>query len=120
MFLQGRGTDPDHSEALRWYHRAADLGDPGALTFLSGIEQEAGRYSEAKSMLEQAASQGYMRAKIQLGYLWDCGLGGRRDPERARQYFEEAAAQGYVFAKRFWRGSLCEASMDFWECLGAF
>jgi TPR repeat protein len=101
MYFHGRGTKINQEEGLRWYRRAADAGDPGALTFLSSFQQGAGRYAEAKTMLEEAAAQGYTRALIQLGYLYDHGLGVPRDPKRAREYFEQAAGQGYVFAKRF-------------------
>jgi TPR repeat protein len=106
MCIRGHGTGVNREEALRWYGRAAEVGDPGALTFLSGIEQDAGRYARAKDMLEQAASKGYMGAVIQLGYLYDHGLGVQRDPKRAREYFDLAAEQGYVFAKRFIAGQL--------------
>ena len=57
-------------------------------------------------MLDQAASQGYPRALIQLGYMYDHGLGVPRDPKQAREYFTQAARQGYVFAKRFIAGQL--------------
>lgn len=106
MYFCGRGTKANQQEGLRWYRRAADAGDPGALTFLSGLEQDAGRYAEAKAMLDRAASQGYPRALIQLGYMYDRGLGVPRDPKRARECFGEAARQGYVFAKRFISGQL--------------
>jgi len=106
MYFRGRGTKTDQEEGLRWFRRAADTGDPGALTFLSGFEQEAGRYATAKAMLETAASQGYMRAVIQLGYLYDRGLGVPRDSKRAREYFRQAANNGYVFGKRFLAGQL--------------
>lgn len=106
MYFLGRGTEVNQEQALVWYRRAADLGDPGALTFLAGIEQEAGRPGDARAMLETAASQGYARALIQLGYMYDRGLGVSRDRQRARQYYEQAAGQGYVFAKRLIAGQL--------------
>ncbi len=100
IYFRGRGVKAAPEEGLRWYRRAAEAGDPGALTFLSGFQQDAGRYAEARAMLEDAAAQGYTRARIQLGYMHDQGLGGNRDPRRARAYFEQAASEGYVFAKR--------------------
>jgi TPR repeat protein len=106
MLFHGRGTGIDQDEGLLWYQRAADAGDPGALTFLAGCEQATGRYGAAKALLEEAASQGYLRAVVQLGYLYDRGLGVARDPRRAREYFERAAREGYVFAKRFIAGQL--------------
>lgn len=57
-------------------------------------------------MLEEAASQGYMRALMQIGYLYDRGLGVSRDRQKARQCFEQAANEGYIFAKRFIAGQL--------------
>ncbi len=53
----------------RFNRRAAGAGDPGALTFLSALEQHAGRYAEARGMLERAVAQDYMRAVVQLGRL---------------------------------------------------
>jgi hypothetical protein len=106
MYFRGRGTPVDRAEALRWYRRAAAAGDPGALTFLSGFAKDDGRYADAKTMLEEAASQGYGGALLQLGYLYDRGLGVPRDRRRAREYFEQAATKGYVFAKRFIAGQV--------------
>ena len=57
-------------------------------------------------MLEGAASQGYGGALLQLGCIYDRGIGVTRDPKRAREYFDQAAAKGYIFAKRFIAGQL--------------
>ena len=106
MYFLGIGTARDRQAGLSWYRRAVAAGDPGALVFLSGFERQSGRYSEAKAMLDKAASQNYPLAFIQLGYLYDHGFGVERDTRRARQYYEEAASQGYVFAKRLIAGQL--------------
>jgi TPR repeat protein len=106
MYYRGRGTPVDRGEALQWYKRAAAAGDPGALTFLSGVAKDDGRYADARTLLEEAARQGHGRALLQLGYIYDRGLGVPRDRERARDFFDQAAAQGYVFAKRFIAGQL--------------
>ena len=106
MYYRGRGTPVNRTEAMRWYTRAAAAGDPGALTFLSGVAKDDGRYADAKTLLEEAAAQGYGRALLQLGYIYDRGLGVPQDRKRARKYFDQAAAKGYVFAKRFIAGQL--------------
>jgi TPR repeat protein len=106
MHLLGHGTKLNRKEGLSWYRRAADAGDPRALTFFARHEQTAGRYLAAKALLEEAASQGHLPAVIQLGYLYDRGLGVSRDPKRAREYFEQGASEGYVFAKRFIAGQM--------------
>jgi TPR repeat protein len=101
MYSSGQGTAPNHQEAMSWFHRAADAGDPGALTYLARFALLNGRYDDARAMLEDAASQGHGRALLTLGYVYDRGLGVPRDRKRARDYFEQAAADGYIFGKRF-------------------
>ena len=36
---------------MHWFKRAADQGDPGALTFLARFALLSGRYADAKAML---------------------------------------------------------------------
>jgi uncharacterized protein len=100
MHLKGQGTRVDQDEAVRWYRRAADMGDPGALTFLAALKRQEGRYGEARAMLDRAIEQDYGQAYIELGYLHDRGLGVERDRRRARDYFEAAARKGLPYGKR--------------------
>jgi tetratricopeptide (TPR) repeat protein len=64
------------------------------------IEQQAvalykqKRYSDARSLFDQACNGGEMRACNYLGYLYAHGLGGPHDLKAARQVYQRACDQG--------------------------
>jgi len=55
MHRDGMGTAPDKQEALRWYERAANAGDPAAIVYLAQLDLAAGRL--------EGAIKGLMRAE---------------------------------------------------------
>ena len=55
MYRDGMGTAPDKQEALRWYERAANAGDPAAIVYLAQLDLAAGRL--------EGAIKGLMRAE---------------------------------------------------------
>jgi hypothetical protein len=79
----GRGVPRDEVEAMRWYHRAAELGSPTAQNNL-GAMYAAGRGTlqddgEAVRWWRSAAEQGYAIAQVNLGWSLVNGLGVAQD-----------------------------------------
>jgi TPR repeat protein len=54
----------------------------------NGVEQD---YEMAIHLYKQAAEQGYIGAKIDLGNLYRYGIGVEQDYEKAQHYFQLAA-----------------------------
>ena len=101
-----------YGDAMRWYARAAEAGDPDAQFYLGYIHDRglrgANGVSEALSWYRLAAAQGEVRAQFRLGLLYDTDPRLPRDPERALGWYETAAAQGHAEA-RFNLARLIEA-----------
>lgn len=55
---------------------------------------EKGRYEDAFAMLLPYAEQGDIRAQASVGFLYQTGLGVKRDIATAIKWLEEAAKQG--------------------------
>lgn len=80
----GLGVDPDLAEAARWFHRAADQGNPEAqcqLGFLyrmgSGVPRDD---REALKWFQRAALENYAPAQFDLSLLLLQGSGAPRVP----------------------------------------
>ena len=103
----GAGNMPPPAEtygdAMRWYARAAEAGDPQAQFYLGYIHDRALRgansMSEALAWYRRAAAQGDARAQFRLGLLFDGDPRLPRDPDRAQRWYEAAAGQGHAEAR---------------------
>jgi TPR repeat protein len=104
---RGQGVDVASREAFAWYRRAADLGEPRALSRLGdalrrglapvGIARdEAG----AVALYRRAAEAGHPPAMNNLGSCYAVGQGVRRDPTEARAWFQRGADAGHAFAMK--------------------
>jgi hypothetical protein len=73
---------------------------PASATDVAETEQQAvalykqKRYSDARSLFDQACNSGEMRACNYLGYLCARGLGGALDLQRAQEVYQKACDQG--------------------------
>lgn len=63
------GRDEDHSEAVRWFHKAAEQGHVEAQYLLGNCYYEEMNYSEAAKWYQEIAEQGHEDAQR---YLADC------------------------------------------------
>lgn len=97
-YLTGRGLARDEKQAVYWYKKAADSGDPAAqnqLGFLYqtgiGVEQNPAR---AARWYQRSAASGFPLGKVNLGVAFLRGSGVRKDPALAAQLFREAAERG--------------------------
>ncbi len=101
-----------YGDAMRWYERAAEAGDPQAQFYLGYIQDRglhgANKLQEAINWYRKAAAQGETRAQFRLGLLFDADPRLPRAPTKARIWYEAAAAQGHAGA-RFNLARLIEA-----------
>lgn len=92
-----------YGDAMRWYARAAEAGDPQAQFYLGYIHDRALRgansVSDALAWYRLAAAQGDARAQFRLGFLFDADPRLPRDPARAQRWYEAAAGQGHAEAR---------------------
>ncbi len=92
-----------YGDAMRWYGRAAEAGDPQAQFYLGYIHDRGLRgtnsLAEALAWYRKAAAQGEVRAQFRLGLLFDTDPRLPRDPTGAQRWYEAAAAQGHAEAR---------------------
>ena len=93
----------EHGEAVKWFRKAADMGEPNAQYNLGicyykgqGVKQDFG---EAVKWLKKAAEQGIVFAQYNLGVCYYSGQGIKQDFEEAVKWLKKAAEQGIVFAQ---------------------
>jgi len=98
-FQLGLGVDRDLVEAARWFHKAADRGNPEAqcqLGFLyhmgSGVPRDD---REAFMWFQRAAVENYAPAQFDLSLLLLKGLGASPDLSQAVHWLMTAAQQNF-------------------------
>ena len=84
MYYFGRGTAVNHTEAVKWYRRAADQEFPSAQNNLGnmymvgeGVEQD---HAEALKLFLRATDHGVFNAMYSVSYIYAEGVGIERDP----------------------------------------
>ena len=97
-YEKGRGVLTDDAEAVRWYRKAADLGNADAMTEL-GFRYEKGRGVltddvEAVRWYRKAAELGHALAMNNLGWMYENGFGVPKDRNTAIRWYDKAAALG--------------------------
>jgi TPR repeat protein len=95
----GWATTADDTQAVAWYEKAADHGDPEAqwrlgMAYVLGRLGKTQDYGKARSYFEGAAASGYARAMTDLGSMLASGEGMPRDFAKAKALYEQAAAAG--------------------------
>jgi TPR repeat protein len=98
MYALGHGVSQDHSEAKKWWTKAAEKGSIAALTNIAstyyvglGVQQS---YSEAAKWFQLAADKGDAYAMNMLGVMYAQGLGVARERRNAIKLFEQSAYHG--------------------------
>ncbi|KAL9226356.1 hypothetical protein vseg_002179 [Gypsophila vaccaria] len=94
-------------ECLRFYRRAAELGDSSAQCNL-GLAYLQDDTKEAVKWLQCSASAGHARAQYQLALCLHRGRGIERNLHEAAKWYLRAAERGYVRA--MYNASLCFSS----------
>jgi TPR repeat protein len=97
-FERGQGVEKNVSEAIHWYHIAADRGNPVAQTNLAYLYENGANGSkdpsEAAKWYLRAAVSGFVRAQFNLGVLYLYGTGVERSEEEAAHWIGQAADAG--------------------------
>lgn len=100
-YRTGFGVHRDSTQALRWYRRAAQMGDASAAYWAGKLYLEDQRYEEARTWFARAVGMSLeqVQASWELGQLYLHGLGVEQDKDRAAAHLFNAAAFGYAPAQ---------------------
>ena len=93
----------DKGEAIRWYTKAAQAGNPEAqhilgMAYLNGTDVAAD-LAAAASWIEKAAHNDYAPSQFQLGVMFCTGQGVPKDISSAIAWYELSAQLGYPLAQ---------------------
>ncbi len=100
IYLNGEAGSLNHTEALRWLRRAADLANPDA-NYLLGymlahqVAPKPAELQEAFRHFAAAAEAWHEKAQAELGRMLLSGLGANRDLVTAYKWLELSASTGY-------------------------
>ncbi len=100
MYFSGTGVSQSNSRGLAWLNKASESGDPDAANRLGVIYQQgllAQKKDEKKAFeyFMKAANSGYLEAIKNLAVINKDGLGRRKDPAMALQWYLIALKGGY-------------------------
>ena len=101
LFATGAGVARDEAQARKLLERAAEAGNPRAITNLAALSKDTGAPSDptrSRALLAKAADANSAEAQYQLGMMMADGVGGPQDDIAARSMFQRAAAQGHAGA----------------------
>jgi hypothetical protein len=97
LYYNGRADNhrPDYTEALKWFERAADQGNPKAQDRIAlmyyygqGVPQD---YAQAAHWYQLAAQGGDYHARLQLSDMYQRGVGVPRDASESRKWSKLAS-----------------------------
>ena len=102
-FYAGDGMPKDHTEAVKWYGKAAEQGLASAQFNLGnmyargeGIPKDS---TEAVKWYRKAAEQGLVNAQFNLGNMYSKGEGVTKDSTEAVKWWRKAAEQNFASAQ---------------------
>lgn len=102
IYHTGMSGSKDMSQAINWYTRAANLGDPSAQNNLGGLvygRNAPGSSEEAFKWFKKAADQGLAIAYTNLGDCYLYGRGVEENQALAKEWYQKALAQGLLKAE---------------------
>lgn len=93
----------DASEAIRWFKKAGEAGDPYAYTCIGEIYRDgkivSRNYAKAYDYFKKAADDGDEDAQNYLGLMFLQGEHVQENDSKAFQYFKKAAEQDFAAAQ---------------------
>ncbi len=102
-YANGIGVEQDYEKALKYYRKAADMGNMIAQYDLgimyddgTGVEQD---YEQALEWYQLSADQGFADAQTNIGFMYETGHGVDQDYEKAAEFYKKAADQGSAVAQ---------------------
>jgi TPR repeat protein len=99
-YQEGEGVAKNEKEAISWYSKSAEQGNPLAQLKLARIHDhefgfEPRDMSKAFSFYQKAAQQNNPEAQARLGHCYANGEGVQKDEKEAFKWFRRSAEQGY-------------------------
>jgi hypothetical protein len=99
-YYYGWGFEKDNKEAVRWWFKAAEQGNPSA-QFCLGLAYHNGEgvkrdYREAIMWYQKAADHGNASAQLHMAIAYHNGEGVERDDAAAIKWLNTASDQGRV------------------------
>lgn len=91
-YQDGNGTTRNYQEAKLWYEKCKD--DPRSFLGMGRVYLGEGNGKLAQEYLEKAAASGDHRAMGLLAKMYAAGNGVKKDPFKAKFWFQEAAKNG--------------------------
>ncbi|MEO1207491.1 MAG: tetratricopeptide repeat protein [Pseudomonadota bacterium] len=116
----GKGVPLDLSKAERLYREALESDFATAGLYLSALLRRAGREKEAFELVEGLAHKGNLSLISELGSYWDRGIGCEKNSDIAKHYYEQAAENGSLFAKRWFQAKRIEAHASYMDIFSGF
>jgi uncharacterized protein len=110
LYGTGNGVAKDEAQSRKLFERAAEAGNPRAVTNLAALSGGGGTPQDpakARALLSTSAEANSAEAQFQLGLMAANGSGGPQDDVTARRMFEKAAAQGHADAM-VWAGAFAQ------------
>ncbi|MDO5296383.1 MAG: tetratricopeptide repeat protein [bacterium] len=97
-YKHGDGVSKDLKQAVNWFSKGGNLGDPDC-RYQLGVCYQRGYgvnkdLKQAASLFTKAADDGHMGAQYNLGQCYELGLGVQKDRNRAIDWYRQAAKQG--------------------------
>ena len=99
MLDSGEGIPQDREEAERYFRLSADQGDTDACLCMGGILFERRDFPGAEQYFLSAAMKDDVKAQYNLGLLYIGDYLGEPDMDKAREWFEYSADQGFAYAQ---------------------
>jgi hypothetical protein len=105
MYSNGKGVPRNDTEAVKWFHLAADLNNVVAQNNL-GVAYENGlgvsrNSAEAERWYRRAADRGFVDAQFNLGQMYFAGPVEMQNTVEAMKWFGRAAGRGNANAQYF-------------------
>ena len=97
MYSEGLGVKKSSREAKKLFALAAGKGSTDSLYRLAILAFKDGNHRDAASKLTRAAAKGHPMAAYLAGYLFETGIGVKRDIKKARGYYSRAAKSGNLY-----------------------
>jgi uncharacterized protein len=105
-YSQGEGVPKDFHQAITWWQQSAEQGQVYAENALGQFYFHGEHYNDtninytlAAKWLLEAAQKDYVPSMNNLGYLYQMGLGVKRDWPQAIQWYRRAAEHGDAMAQ---------------------
>ncbi len=93
--------EKDNASATEYFEKAAKGGVVDAYYYLGMLDERKYDYEAARKKYEKGVEKGSNLAKIELGYLYEKGLGVSADVKLAKNYYDEALKDGCIEANYF-------------------